>query len=115
MIDKKLDELGKYAEDIENQEPFDLLKTHMNQVYEKLKITDDRQSELELDFEKEIMTIINSYKEKGLSSSIIGYNLFRVLINSIKKSAIEKKASELDIDRTLYKQQMRLLFKGKWK
>jgi hypothetical protein len=28
---------------------------------------------------------------------------------------IEKKASELEIDKRLYKNEMRLLFKGKWK
>ena len=115
MIDKKLDELGKYVEEIEKKEPYDLLKLYMNQVNEELKNTDNVQSEIELDFEKKIVTIINNYKEKGLSDSIISYHLFSVLVTFIKNSVIEKKASELEIDNTLYKQQMRFLFKGKWK
>ena len=112
MINKKLDELGKYAEEIEKQETFDLLKTNMNQVNEELKITDDVQSEIELDFENKIATIINNHKEKGLSNSIIEYNLFRVLVNFIKNSIIEQKANELEIDRILYRNNL-LFFTGK--
>ena len=115
MIDKKLDELGIYIEEIQKKEPYDLLKTYMNQVNEELKTTDNVQSEIELDFGNEIIQVIDNYKEKGLSNSIISYHLFSVLVNFIKKSVIEQKASELEIDRTLYKQEMRLLFKGKWK
>ncbi len=87
----------------------------MNQVNEGLKTTDNVQSEIELDFGNEIIQVIDNYKEKGLSNSIISYHLFSVLVNFIKNSVIEQKASELEIDRTLYKQEMRLLFKGKWK
>ena len=115
MIDKKLDELGKYVEEIEKKEPYDLLKLYMNQVNEELKTTDNVQSEIELDFGNELAQVIDNYKEKGLSNSIISYHLFSVLINFIKNSIIEQKASELEINRTLYKQEMRLLFKGKWK
>jgi len=115
MINKKLDELGRYVEEMEKKEPFDLLKTYMNQVNEELKTTNNLQSEIELDFGNEIIQVINNYKEKGLSSSIISYHLYSTLINFIKNSVIEQKASELEINRTLYKQEMRLLFKGKWK
>ena len=115
MIDKKLDELGKYVEEIEKKEPYDLLKLYMNQVNEELKNTDNVQSEIEQDFGNEIVQVIDNYKENGLSNSIISYHLYSVLVNFIKNSVIEQKASELEIDRTLYKQEMRLLFKGKWK
>ncbi|MFE3846039.1 hypothetical protein ACFL1L_04175, partial [Thermoplasmatota archaeon] len=115
MINKKLDELGKYVEEIEKKEPFNLLNMYMNQVNEGLKTTDNVQSEIEQDFGNEIVQVINNYKEKGLSNSIISYHLYSTLINFIKNSVIEQKASELEIDRTLYKQEMRLLFKGKWK
>ena len=87
----------------------------MNQVNEELKITDNVQSEIEQDFGNEIVQVIDNYKENGLSNSIISYHLYSVLVNFIKNSVIEQKASELEIDRTLYKQEMRLLFKGKWK
>ena len=115
MIDKKLDELGKYVEEIEKKEPFNLLKKYIDTVDEALKTTDDVKSELELDFGKEIAKIIDNYRNKGLSDSIVLYYLFNILVNYIKNTFLEQKASELEIDRTLYKQQMMLLFKGKWK
>ena len=115
MIDKKLNELGKYVEEIEKKEPFDLLKKYMNQVNRELKTTNNVQSEIELDFKNEINKIISNYEEKGLSNNIISYHLNSILFNVIKKSMIEKKASELEIDKRLYKNEMRILFKGKWK
>jgi hypothetical protein len=115
MIDKKLNELGKYVEEIQKKESFNLLKAYMNQVNEELKDTDNVQSDIELDFENKLVQVIDNYKEKGLSNSIISYHLFNIIINFIKNSVIEQKASELEIDKRLYKNEMRLLFKGKWK
>lgn len=114
MIDKKLNELGKYVEEIQKKESFNLLKAYMNQVNEELKDTDNVQSDIELDFENKLVQVIDNYKEKGLSNSIISYHLFNIIINFIKNSVIEQKASELEIDKRLYKNEMRLLFKGKW-
>ena len=115
MIDKKLNELGKYVEEIQKKESFNLLKAYMNQVNEELQDTDNVQSDIELDFENKLVQVIDNYKEKGLSNSIISYHLFNIIINFIKNSVIEQKASELEIDKRLYKNEMRLLFKGKWK
>ena len=91
MIDKKLNELGKYVEEIQKKESFNLLKAYMNQVNEELKDTDNVQSEIELDFENKIVQVIDNYKEKGLSNSIISYHLFNIIINFIKNSVIEQK------------------------
>jgi len=115
MIDKKLNELGKYIEEIQKKESFNLLKAYMNQVNEELKDTDNVQSDIELDFENKLVQVIDNYKVKGLPNSIISYHLFNIIINFIKNSVIEQKASELEIDKRLYKNEMRLLFKGKWK
>ena len=91
MIDKKLNELGKYVEEIQKKESFNLLKAYMNQVNEELKDTDNVQSEIELDFENKIVQVIDNYKEKVLSNSIISYHLFNIIINFIKNSVIEQK------------------------
>ena len=115
MINKKLEEFGRYANDLEKEKPIDLLKNYINQINEELKSTDEVQSEIEVNFGNEIIQLINNYKEKEISNSIISINLFNVLVNFIKNSLIEQKASDLEIDRTLYKQEMRILFKGKWK
>ena len=115
MIDKKLEELGKLAEDLEKEKPIDLIKRYIEQVNDELKSTDNEQSDIEVYFDNEINLLINNYKDKGLSNSIISINFFSVLVNFIKISLIEKKAIDLEIDRTLYKQEMSVLFKGKWK
>jgi len=115
MINKKLEEFGRYANDLEKEKPIDLLKNYINQINEELKSTDKKQSEIEVNFGNEIIQLIKNYKEKEISNSIISINLFSVLVNFIKNSLIEQKASDLEIDRTLYKQEMRVLFKGKWK
>ena len=52
MINKKLDELGKYVEEIEKMELFDLCKTYINQVNEELKSNDNVKSELRQFVEK---------------------------------------------------------------
>ena len=44
-----------------------------------------------LDFENKIVQVIDNYKEKGLSNSIISYHLFNIIINFIKNSVIEQK------------------------
>ena len=115
MIDKKLDELGKYVEEIHKKDSFDLLRSYMIQVNEELENNDSVQSDFELDFEKEIIKIISNHEEKGLSNNIISYYLYIILCDVIKKSMIGKKASDLEIDKRLYKNEMRLLFKGRWK
>ena len=114
MIDEKLDELGKYVEEITKKESFNLIKSYIVQVSEEFENSDSVQSDIELDLKKEIIKIISNYEEKGLSNNIISYHLYNILYDIIKKAMIEKKASDLEIDKRFYKNEMRLLFKGKW-
>ena len=113
MIDKNLEELGKYAEKIENEEPLKLIENYFKQ--NELSNYIESKSEFEKDFENDIVKIINNYKDEGLPDKMISYHLYHIFISFIKKSMIENKASELDIDSSLYKNEMRFLFKGRWK
>ena len=113
MIDKNLEILGKYAEEIENTEPIKLIKKYFKQ--NELSNSIVSQSEFEKNFENDIVKIINNYKEEGLPDKMISSHLFVIFISFIKKSMIGLKASELDIDASLYKNEMRFLFKGRWK
>jgi len=115
MIEKKLDELGKYAEEIKKEEPVKLIEKYFNQKENQLQNSQDIQSEFEKDFENDIVKIINNYKAEGLPDKMISSHLFVIFISFIKKSMIELKASGLDIDASLYKNEMRFLFKGRWK
>lgn len=115
MIDKNLKELGRYAEDLEKKEPIELFIIYFNQKEKELQTTKDNQTEIGKDFVNEVVKIINNYKDKDLTDTLISCHLFSIFVSFIKKSMIEHKASLLGIDRMLYKQEMRLLFKGKWK
>jgi hypothetical protein len=115
MIDKKLEKLGIYAENLENEEPVELLVRYFNQNEDELKTPQDTQLEFGKDFGNKVVQVINNYKDKGLPDTMISCHLFSIFVSFIKKSMIEQKANLLEIDRTLYKQEMRLLFKGKWK
>jgi hypothetical protein len=80
--------------------------------------TDDRelsddQLKYASDFHYNLIKLINNYKNKGLNGSLIVNDLYNVVIDISKKYAIEVKAMSLGIDKGLYKNEMRLLFKGK--
>ena len=113
MIEKKLDELGKYAEEIEKEEPLKLIGRYFKQ--NELEGLESTKSIFEKDFVNDIIQIINKFKNEGLPDRIISYHLFNTFISFIKKSLVELKANDLGIDTNLYKNEMRFLFKGRWK
>ena len=115
MINKKLDILGKYAEKIENEEPLKLLVDYFNQKENEIKKSTIEHPVLEKEFIDNIEQVVNKYEKKGLTDIIILSHIFNIFIRTIKKSMIENKAGDLGINKTLYKQEMRILFKGKWK
>lgn len=115
MIADKLNELGEYAEDLEKEEPLDLLNFYFNKKIGEIEDIPDYQLKLGDDFVKELNKTINNYDSKDLLSTQISYQLLIVLVCFIKKTMIEEKANSLGIEKTLFKQQMKVLFKGKWK
>ena len=115
MIDKKLDELGKYAEELENEDELSLIIYYFNKNKKELKKILNERSDLEKKFIKDIDNVIDHYKNKDLSELKISSYIFNFFINLIKKSMIESKALSLGINTTLYKKEMRFLFKGSLK
>ena len=115
MIADKLKELGEYAEELEKEEPLDLLYNYINQITRELENLPEYQSSLGNEFGNDVIKVVNRYTSKDLSTSLISYHLLSVLVSFVKKSMIENKAISLGINRNLYKREMNLLFKGKWK
>jgi len=115
MIADKLKELGEYAEELEKEEPLDLLYNYINQVTRELENLTEYQSSLGNEFGNDVIKVVNGYTSKDLLTSLISYHLFSVLVSFVKKSMIEDKANSLGINRNLYKREMNFLFKGKWK
>jgi hypothetical protein len=115
MIDDKLKELGEYAEELEKEEPFDLLYNYINQVTRELENVSEFQSSLGEEFSNDVIKVVKGYTGKDLLTSLVSYHLLSVLVGFVKKSMVENKANSLGIEKNLFKQKMRFLFKGRWK
>jgi len=115
MIDDKLKELGEYAEELEKEEPFDLLYNYFNQVTGELGNVSEYQSNLGEEFSNDVIKVVKGYIGKDLLTSLVSYHLLIVLVDFVKKSMVENKANSLGIEKNLFKQEMRFLFKGRWK
>ncbi|MCK4995271.1 MAG: hypothetical protein KAR55_00140 [Thermoplasmatales archaeon] len=113
MIEDKLKQLGEYAEELEKEEPLDLLNNYINQITVELENLPDYQLNLGDEFEKDVIKVIDDYALKDLLTPLISYYLLGVLVGFIKKSLIENKANSLGLERNLYRQEMKFLFKGK--
>ena len=113
MIKDKLNELGEFVETINETKPITLLETNIKKIEENLKEFPIEQFNLGHSFSKDILEIVEEHKIKETSNSIIICELYNIIINILRKTTIEEKAELLGIDKKLYKNEMKLLFKGK--
>lgn len=113
MINKKLKELGEYAEEIQKKEPIELLEEFLKDLNSEIKEFTDESIKLGNQFGENIVKVIDRFKREGISDAQISYHMLSLLVIYIKRSLIEEKAAILNIDRSLYKKEMRFLFKGK--
>lgn len=112
MIKDELKKLGEYAEELEKEEPFDLLYNYIDKIIQDLDNISEHQLNLGNEFGDKVSNIVDDYTNKDLTSSVVSYQLLTVLVNFIKKSMIEDKAISLGINKNLYKKEMKFLFKG---
>ena len=115
MIADKLKQLGVYAKELEKEEPLDLLNNYFNQITSDLESLPSYQSGLGDEFGNDVVKVVNDYVSKDLIPPMVSYQLLCVLVSFIKNSLVEKMANSLEIERNLYKREMKFLFKGKWK
>jgi len=115
MNKDEIKKLGEYAEELEKEEPFDLIYNYIYKILEELENLPDYQLNLGNEFRSTVVNIVNDYTIKDLNSSAVSYQLLTVLVSIIKKSMIEEKAISLGINKNLYKKEMKFLFKGTWK
>lgn len=115
MIKDELKQLGEYAEELEKEEPLDLLNNYISKIPAELDSLSDYQLNFGNEFRDNIIKIVNDYTIKDLSSPVVSYQLLSILVSFIKKSMIEDKAISLGVNRNLYKKEMKFLFKGTWR
>jgi hypothetical protein len=113
MIKDKLNKLGDCVDEIYKLKSIELLGVNIIKIEEDLKNLPKEQVDLGYNFRKDISNMIKDSKNKGTCNPVIIYELYNILIDSLRKSVIEERAEQLGIDKKMYKEEMRLLFKGK--
>ena len=114
MIDKKLDELGRFSEELEKTDPVKLIEKLLEGLQDEIKDLTEEELMIGNWFGHEIIRAIEEYNKKGIVNNLISYHLLSILVSYIKKTLVENKANTLGIEKNLFKQEMRLLFKGKY-
>jgi hypothetical protein len=114
MIDKKLDELGKYSENLEKTDPIELIETFLNGLEKEVSSLTEEELMIGNWFGHEVIRSIDEHKKKGIVPNLVSYHLLSILVSYIKKTMVENKANTLGIEKNLFKQDMSLLFKGKY-
>ena len=109
MIKDNLNELGEYIKKVNSSKPVDLLETNLEEIE---KIYSKSKTKMDNKFNEDLLKLIKFYNKKGISNSVIIYELYYLLIDYTRRSLIEEKADMLGIDKKLYKNEMGLLFKG---
>ena len=110
MIMNKLRELGEYVEEMDRIKPIELLETNLRKIEKEFPT---EQNDLEDKFNEDVFKVVEEYRKKGASNSVIICELYNILISFLRKTLIEEQVESLGIDRKMYKEEMRLLFKGK--
>jgi hypothetical protein len=113
MIDDRLKELGEFAEDLEKEDPLDILNYHFNKITEEIDNIPEFQKKMGENFGNVLVENIEKYTTEEIAPTLISFHLMDILVRYIKKTMIEEKASSLGIEKKLYKKEMKFLFKGK--
>ena len=113
MVDENLLELGRYAEEIQKKDTIDLIEEYLKNIEKEINDIDDESNILGATFGNDLVRLIDKYKAMGISDILVSYHLMSLLDFYIKRSLIEEKAAILNIEKNLYKNEMRFLFKGK--
>jgi len=111
MLNKNLQKLSDYIEQIESLTPLDFFKKNISEL-QKLDEPVDAFTDKQIgQFVKDMGEIIQKSKA-DLSEDIIIIQMYHYLLFLLKKRAIFAYASDLGINPSLYKKEMRFLFKG---
>jgi hypothetical protein len=106
MIIKKLDQLDKYIKELNQQPPLEFFCQQIRSI--QTEYTPIKGSQ----FDQEIKQLMKSYQDKGISEEELIIRLYHTLLFLCKKHAIHSYAYELNLEPSLYKDEMRFLFKG---
>jgi len=113
MLDKRLDQLSSYIEKIDTMSPTSIITEGMKNIND---IIDTKNlNEHDQDFSRNLSLLIQDAAKKQIDETFLIQVLSQHLIHLIRRKMIYEHASKLGIERSLYKDEMKILFKGKFK
>ena len=115
MIKDKLAKLSDFINKIEKQKPIEFLYKQMKILEKNIDYGSLSSSLDNHNFSLEFNTFLDFYKKKGVTDEELIFELYQILLLLTKNNAIHSYAYSLDLKPSLYKDEMRLLFKGKTK
>ena len=112
MIRKQLDSLSAYIKNIEERDSLDVFCEYIKNL-EQHDDTSQTSLQMKNQIQKDVKHLLDSYKKQDWSDEMILFTLSQVLFTLAKKQSILAYAYALGLEPSLYKDEMRLLFKGK--
>jgi hypothetical protein len=113
MIDKNLEKLMTFIEDIDALSPIDFFTTAQNLIPSNFnRKLDDSEDGV---FEKHVSQHIEEAQKQGIDDDTLVYILFQNIYVLLRKKMIYSHAEQLGIEQNLFKNEMNKLFKGKFK
>ena len=113
MIDKQLQHLYKYIEDVYEQDPYDWLINQIKSIEKKYHLERSVFKKIETDFYRALNDLCEEYNKTQLTQEEILYMIYKYLEETLMRNMIYQKALDLGIDPILFKKEMGFLFKGK--
>ena len=113
MIDRKLEKLTRYIEEIDALSSHDLCIQGMQTIPET--IDESLLKDTAISFKKELSSLIQNAKKDQIDENFLIKILYENMRSLLRKKMIYTYAEQLGIERGLYKHEMNLLFKGKIK
>ena len=108
-------ELAEFAESLETMKPLEFLDWALDELEPEMNDLTKNEKDHVKRFCQEIQNMVNIYDQRGISKTILTCALYNMTVYLLKEVMIERKAMTLGLQRSLFKQEMTFLFKGKRK
>lgn len=113
MIENQLRNLSAYIDKIEGEKPLDFFCQQITFIQENITVESHDFLQVQEKIDTDLRTLFDKYRNKGISDEILIMLCYQHLLLFLKKQEIYSFAFELGLEPSLFKDKMRLLFKGK--
>ena len=108
-----LQEFTNYAEFIEAMKPLSFLNRALGELESEMDTLSEEEKEQVQRFCQVLKDTFSDYDQKGVTKPVLACALYNMILQLFKEVMLERKAMELGIQKSFYKEEMTFLFKGK--